>query len=88
MTEFIGDEIEVRRSRESGLPASFAWRGREYEVADVERRWRSFDFRKTWWRRRHRDHYVVETTTCERLELYFHRGPGRKYWVLYRRLDR
>ncbi len=87
MAEFIGDEVEVRFARKPGPPTSFVWRGREYEIAEVRRRWRTLDFQKSWWRRRHRDCYVVETEAAELFELYFHRGPGRKYWVLYRKLE-
>jgi hypothetical protein len=87
MSEFIGEEVEVRRARQTGLPEAFLWRGAEHEVAEVLRRWRSLDFRQAWWRRRHRDHYVVRTRDGGLFELYFHRGPGRRYWVLYRKLD-
>ncbi len=85
--EFIGDEIEVRRQGAGGPPASFVWRGTEYDVAQVRRKWRKLDFRRSWWQRRHRDHFVVRTTSDEVFELYFHRGPGRRYWVLYKRLE-
>jgi hypothetical protein len=87
VTEFIGDEIEVRFAKKPGPPTSFVWRGEEYTIAQIRRRWRSLDYQKSWWRRRHRDHYVVEVQTGEVFELYFHRGFGRRYWVLYRKLD-
>ncbi len=87
MVEFISDEIEVRREGAGGPPGSFVWRGADYEVAEVQRKWRTLDFSGPWWQRRHRDHYVVKTTSGEVFELYFHRGPGRRYWVLYKRVD-
>jgi len=87
MHEFIGDEIEVRFARKPGPPTSFVWRGAEHPIAEVKRVRRFLDLRKPWWRRRHRDHYVVRTETGATFELYFNRGPGRRYWVLYKRLD-
>ena len=85
-TEFIGDGVEVRFARKPGPPTSFVWHGAEHEIAEVTRRWRTLDFRKPWWQRRHRDYYVVRTLAGEVFELYFHRGPGRRYWVLSKRL--
>jgi len=86
MSEFIGDEIEVHFAKKPGPPTSFTWRGTEHEIAQARHMGRSLDFRRAWWRRRHRDYYIVKTATGEAFELYFHRGPGRKYWVLYKRL--
>jgi hypothetical protein len=88
MPQFIGQEVQVRRAGRGGPPQAFDYGGREHRVAEVRRRWRMFDFRRPWWRRPHRDHYVVRTEAGETFELYFHRGPGRRYWVLYRELDR
>jgi len=87
VTEFIGEEVEVTRQGPAGPPASFVWRDRPYRVARVRRRWRHLDLRRQWWQRRHRDHFVVEAESGELFELYFHRGYGRRYWVLSRRLD-
>ena len=87
MPEFIGDEIEVRFAQKPGPPTSFVWRDEEYEIAQVKSARRGFDFRKPWWRRRHRDYYVVKTQTGQVFEMYFNRGPGRRYWVLYKRRD-
>jgi len=88
MPEFIGDEIEVRFAVKPGPPTSFVWQGKEYGIAEVLKFWRALDFAKPWWQRRHRDHYVVKTTTGETFELYFHRGFGRRYWVLSKRLTK
>ncbi|MCS6962909.1 hypothetical protein [Thermoflexus sp.] len=38
---------------------------------------------RPWWRRRHRDVYRVRVAGEAIFELHFHRGPGRRYWVLY-----
>lgn len=87
MSEFVGDEIEVRFGKELGPPTAFIWRGREYKIAEIKGRRRVLDFRKAWWRRRHRDYFVAKTETGDTFELYCHRGPGKRYWVLYRRLE-
>ena len=88
MGEFIGDEIEVRFATKGGAPSSFVWRKAEHRITEIEAMRRVLDFRKPWWRRRHRDYYVVRTDAGEAFRLYFHRGPGRSYWVLYARLDK
>ncbi len=87
MSEFISEEVEVRFAKKPGPPTSFVWRGREYGIADILARRRDIDLQHPWWRRRHRDHYVVRTQDGEDFELYFHRGFGRRYWVLSKRLS-
>jgi len=87
MREFVGDEIEVHFARKPGPPTSFTWRGAEYTITKIEAMRRVLDSRSPWYRRRHRDYYVVNTDTGETFRIYFHRGPGRKYWVLYARLE-
>lgn len=86
MPEFIDDEIAVQFVKKPGHPASFIWRGAEYKIAEIKDVRRVLDFREAWWQRRHRDYYMVKTDTGEAFEIYFHRGPGRRYWVLYKRL--
>ncbi len=86
MAEFIDEEIEVRLAGKPGLPEAFVWRGTEYEIVEVLEVRRILDLRTAWWRRRHRDYYVVRTDSGETFELYHHRGPGKRYWVLYRKL--
>lgn len=83
---FIGEEIEVCLERKPGPPTSFVWRGTDYGIERVIRAWRQLDFQSPWWRRRHRDYYIVQINSGETFELYHHRGPGRTQWVLYRRL--
>jgi len=80
--KFVGEEIEVPEKR-PGAPASFVWRGKEYKVAKVESSQRVLDFQKSWWRRRHRDYYVVRAENGQVFKIYRHRGPGRRYWVLF-----
>ena len=87
MAEFIGEEIEVHFVKKPGPPTSFIWRGKEHRIAKIHASRRVLDFKKPWWRRRHRDHYVIETEQGQTFRLYFHRGPGRRYWVLYERLE-
>jgi len=88
MAEFIGDEIEVLFVKKPGSPTSFIWRGAEYQITRVRDVQRRLDFRSPWFSRRHRDYYLVETDTGEAFQIYHHRGPGRRYWVLYKSLDR
>ncbi len=83
---FIAEEVEVQIEGKPGLPSSFIWSGQEYKIAEVLSARRELDLRRAWWRRRHRDRYLVRTTDGRTFELYFHRGPGRRYWVLYREL--
>jgi len=87
MDEFIGERIEVKRGGRGGPPRSFVWRGAEHRIVAVTGPVRRLDFRRDWWRRRHRDYYTVTTESGETFEIYLHRGPGRRYWVLYRRLE-
>ena len=86
MPEFISEEIEVRFAHQPGPPTSFVWRGREYAIVEVTMMRRALDFRKPWFRRRHRDIYQVRVESGEAFELYFVRGPGRKHWVLLKQL--
>ena len=84
--ELISEEIEVRFEHKPGPPTSFLWRGLEHRIAEVEWVRRFIDRRAAWWQRRHRDYYRVRTSDGHRYELYHHRGPIRKRWVLYKRL--
>ena len=77
-SRFIDEEIEVRFAQEPGPPTSFLWQGKEYEIVEVERQYRRLDFKRAWWRRRHRDYYRVRTDTGQVFEIYHHRGPGKR----------
>ncbi|MGQ9476957.1 MAG: DUF6504 family protein [Candidatus Bipolaricaulia bacterium] len=81
---FIAEEVEVRFRERPGPPCAFIWRGEEYKITGVLSTRQELDFKRAWWQRRHRDYYLVKTEEGRTFELYFHRGPGRKYWVLYR----
>ncbi|MFW9831208.1 MAG: DUF6504 family protein [Candidatus Thorarchaeota archaeon] len=83
--KFIGERIVVQVK---GLetPTSFTWRGRQYIITSIEASSRRIDLRTTWYRRKHRDYFIVQTSTGERFELYRHRVPGKPYWVLTRQL--
>jgi hypothetical protein len=87
MPEFIDEEIEVSFERKPGPPAAFTWRGVEHRIVEIEQQWQAIDRRREWWQRRHRDRYIVRTAAGERYEIYYHRGYGRRYWMLFRRLD-
>ena len=84
--QFIAEEVEVHFKGKPGPPSSFTWRGEEYKITEVLSARQKLDFKRAWWRRRHRDYYLVRTEVGRVFELYFHRGPGRRYWVLYREL--
>lgn len=83
---FIAAEVEVRFSQRPGPPSGFVWEGKEHEIVEILEFRRELDFRRPWWRRRHRDRYLVRTKEGRVFELYCHRGPGRPYWVLLREL--
>ena len=87
MSEFVGEEIEVRFDKRPGPPSTFTWRSTTYRIAEIEALHTRIDSQKRWWRRRHRDYYVVRAESGEVFRLYFNRGPGRKYWVLQTILD-
>jgi len=83
---FIDAEVEVLFVDRPGPPVGFRWEGKEYRIVEVLEFRTELDFQRSWWRRRHRDWYKVRTNGGRVFELYFHRGPGRRYWVLLREL--
>ena len=84
---FVGEEIEVRLEGEPGQPAWLVWRGEEHAVREIISRWQKLEMgKRPWYSRRHRDHYVVRVESGRIFELYRHRGPGKRYWVLLREL--
>ena len=87
MSDFIDEEVIVNFAKRPGPPTSFTWRGVEHRIAEVLQHRLALDFDRRWWQRKHRDYYVVRTETGEVFQLYFHRGPGQRYWVLHKRLD-
>ena len=83
---FIDEQVEVE-SEGFGVPRAFVWQGERHEVAEVLSVRRRLDFKRAWWwRRRHRDYFRVRTREGRVFELYHHRGPGRRYWVLLQEL--
>lgn len=84
MDKFIGEKIEVNFDRKPGPPTSFVWRERKYIIEEVVDHRLQLEFSKRWWQRRHRDYYQVKTTEGDLFEIYFNRGPGKRYWVLYK----
>jgi len=87
MPHFIGEEVEVKFDRRPGPPSAFLWRGGEYRIAKILGHRLALDRSRTWYKRKHRDYYTVETESGEVYKLYFHRGPGRRYWFLRMRID-
>jgi len=93
-TKLISERIEVElsdgaeRLRE---PVAFTWRGRRYVVREIVSAWTDAGFgagevTRTWYRRRHRNVYRVETEEGETYELYLDRGGSRRDWVLRRKV--
>jgi len=82
---FIGERVSVKL-REPGILGSFTWRGCVYTFISVESHLRRVDLRREWYRRRHRDYYLVRVDTGQLFELYYHRILGKPYWVLAREL--
>ena len=87
MPKFVDEEIEVHFAEKPGPPTSFVWRGEEHRIAEILEEHTVIDKQAAWWKRRHRTHYTVKTDAGETFRLYFHRGYGRRYWVLYEALD-
>jgi hypothetical protein len=81
--------IGAMSSGEPGLPRSFTWRDRRYEIASVASSWKGFgEDRGDTYVRRH--WYEVLTACGVRMRLYFDRNAGRSgskrgrwwlYWV-------
>lgn len=84
MDKFISEKIEVNFDRKPGPPTSFVWRERKYIIQEVVDHRLHLDFSRRWWQRRHRDYYQVKTAEGDLFEIYFNRGPGKRYWVLYK----
>jgi len=92
--EFVGEPIEVEGDGVRG-PRRFTWRGRTYEVAEIERAWHdrgqpSTVLKPSWRTRRHRNCFDLRTSTGERFRIYLDRGTrldSRRTWVLERVLS-
>lgn len=95
--QFFSREIAVTVSGPINTPATFRLDDREYVIAEIlgARPDHSFGQSTTglrrWWQRRHRNYFLVKTTTGEVFEIYYDRGtklshPERKKWYLYRQL--
>jgi hypothetical protein len=81
MTKLYEDLVAVER--DAGMPASFVWRGRRYEVSDVIGRWR---IEGRWWEDgRDREYWRVEAKGGAVVDLYEDRRAGR--WHLERLWD-
>jgi hypothetical protein len=79
---FVSEEIEVYFARKPGPPASFRWRGKDFAIVKCKFQGRKLDFGKRWWQRHHKDYYIVEDENHNVFQIYYNRGPRRRYWVL------
>jgi len=83
--KFISERISVE-VEDLERPVKFTWRNREYIIREIIASNRRLDLKSTWYRRKHRDYFIVEVDSGERFEIYRHRVPGPAYWVLSRQL--
>jgi len=75
-------DIGAMTRGEPGLPKSFSWRDRRYEIAGVMRNWRTTGVdRGDTYVRRH--WYEIETVSGERMVIYCDRRDKRNRWRLY-----
>jgi hypothetical protein len=84
-SRFIGVRVTVELT-DFEKPKCFTWKEKTYNIIKIEASSRRVDLRSTWYRRRHRDYFIVKVDTGQRFGLYRHRGPGPSYWVLTREL--
>src|SRR5205085_1574229 len=74
---------EVRVERDAGMPASFEWRGKRYQVVDVIGKWR---IEGRWWADgRDLEYWRVEARGGAVWDLYFDRQHDR--WHMERLWD-
>jgi hypothetical protein len=74
---------QVVVTREAGMPSTFLWRGRRYEVCNVIGRWR---IEGRWWEDgRDREYWRVEAKGGAVVDLYEDRRAG--CWQLERLWD-
>ncbi|HEX9375998.1 MAG TPA: DUF6504 family protein [Actinomycetota bacterium] len=83
MAKRYDDEIRVEVESDGGVPASFRWRNRRYEVVDVIGRWR---IEGRWWEDgRDREYWRVEARGGAVWDLYHDRRAD--HWHLERLWD-
>ena len=82
---FIGERILVDVV-DLEKPVSFTWRNQKHKIIEIEASDRRLDLQSTWYRRKHRDYFIVKIEGGKRFEIYRHRVPGKPYWVLTREL--
>jgi hypothetical protein len=83
--KFIGERISVEVV-DLEKPVSFTWRNKEFKIVEIEASDRRLDLRSTWFRRKHRDYFIIKVEGGKRFEIYRHRVPGKPYWMLTREL--
>jgi len=89
MSEFVGEEVQVRCEGQVPRPAEVLWRGRSYKVSAILAAWHDSGFapgapkKRTWRLRRHRNYYHVKVESGEICEPYLDRAAkDRHVWVL------
>lgn len=81
---FIGEDVEVELSGPEGIPSHIIWRGKKYRILNIVATWQRLDLQRRWWKRRHRDYFLIEVENGKMWEIYRHRGPGDRFWRLVR----
>ncbi|MBC7327416.1 hypothetical protein H5T87_04795 [bacterium] len=81
---FVSEEITVNFEKKPGPPSSFIWRKRHFNIVKCKFQGRKLDFGKRWWQRHHKDYYIVEDDKGNVFQIYYNRGPRRRYWVLFK----
>ena len=84
---FIGERIFVDVV-DLEKPVSFTWRNQKHKIIEIEASDRRLDLQSTWYRRKHRDYFIVKIEGGKCFEIYRHRVPGKPYWVLTRELPK
>ncbi len=92
--ELYADRIEVELEegvRALARPRSFVWRGERHVVTRILDAWYDAGFadplrrKHSWWERRHRNYFRVQTESGEVWDIYLDRGGGKRQWYLSRR---
>ncbi|NLI98599.1 hypothetical protein GX441_08080 [bacterium] len=90
--KFVGEKIKVETMEDEPVPVSFIWAKKSFCVTEIIKSWQDHSFseaspkRRTWLMRRHRNVFLVKTSSDEVFEIYLDRGAGRRDWYLYKKL--
>lgn len=94
-TRLISERIKVElEDTPQGLrqPVAFLWRGKRFVIkrilsALLDVGFGAGEITRTWYRRRHRNYFRVETEEGEIFEIYLDRSGSRRDWILKRQIQ-